>query len=277
MTRENQQTEVTALKKYPAGISGFEENTGGGKTLFATVCIFLVLFYTAKAYSELSIAGEGYDLTNHSLLFLGNETLPPMVYLENDKPVGIVVDLAEALKERMTRPVRFKYMHWTQAQQLVLEGKADALLQINPTEERKKKYDFSDSLLESEFSIFISFDREGVYDITDLRGLKVGVEGKGLPINILTRQIITPIIFQNVLYSHAWKKSTHESLAQRPSNKSGTRRFGLKRPEELTRKFPKSQEFMEQPPANGTKPTSATGERQFRLKSAAAHREAAAH
>jgi len=200
MTRENQQTEVTALKKYPAGISGFEENTGGGKTLFATVCIFLVLFYTAKAYSELSIAGEGYDLTNHSLLFLGNETLPPMVYLENDKPVGIVVDLAEALKERMTRPVRFKYMHWTQAQQLVLEGKADALLQINPTEERKKKYDFSDSLLESEFSIFISFDREGVYDITDLRGLKVGVEGKGLPINILKQDpLIKSVVVADVL------------------------------------------------------------------------------
>jgi len=178
MTRENQQTEATALKKCPTSIFGFKEDkcgglpesrpaqvctrTSSGKTLFATVCIFLMLFYTAKAYSQLTTAAEGYNLNNHSLLFLGNETLPPMIYLKNDKPVGIVVDLAEALKERMARPVRFKYMHWTQAQQHVLEGKADALLQINPTEERKKIYDFSDSLLESEFSIFISFGREGV-------------------------------------------------------------------------------------------------------------------
>ncbi len=216
MTRKNRQTVATALKKYPTGISGCEENTGGGlpesrpaqvcartssgKTLFATVCIFLMLFYTVKAYSQLSAAAEGYDLTNHPLLFLGNETLPPMIYLKNDKPIGIVVDLAEALKERMTRPVRFKYMHWTQAQQLVLEGKADALLQINPTEERKNIYDFSDSLLESEFSIFISFGREGVYDITGLRGLKVGVEEKGLPINILKQDpLIKSVVIPDVI------------------------------------------------------------------------------
>ena len=66
-----------------------------------------------------------------------------MIYHKNDKPVGIIVDLAEALKSRMSRPVRLKYMNWSQAQQLVLEGKADALLQINPSAERKKIYDFS--------------------------------------------------------------------------------------------------------------------------------------
>jgi two-component system cell cycle sensor histidine kinase/response regulator CckA len=216
MTRKNQQTEATALKKYPTGISGFKENTGDGlpegkpalvcgctsrgKILFATVCIVLMLFYTAKAYSQLSAAVQGYDLTNHPLLFLGNETLPPMTYLKNDKQVGIVVDLAEALKKRMTRPVRFKYMNWTQAQQLVLEGGADALLQINPTEERKKIYDFSDSLLESEFSIFISFGREGVYDIAGLRGLRVGVEEKGLPINILKQDpLIKSVVIPDVI------------------------------------------------------------------------------
>ncbi len=201
MIRENQQAGATALKKYPPGISGFEETTdgrlpeglpepvfgrtGGGTTLFATVCMLIVLFFPVKAYSHSSAAVEGTNLINHHFVFLGNETLPPMIYQKNDKAVGIVVDLAEALKERMTHPVRLNYMNWTKAQQLVIEGKADALLQINPTEERNKIFDFSDSLLESEFSIFISFDREGVYDITSLRGLRVGVEEKGLPINIL--------------------------------------------------------------------------------------------
>ena len=210
ITRENQQTGAGAQKKSPIGISRFVEITGSGlpegrpalangrtisgKTLFAMLCIFLILFYTATAYSQPPEAVEGNDLTNPPLLFLGNKTLPPMIYMKNDKPVGIVVDFAEALKERMSSPVRFKYMNWSQAQQLVLEGKADALLQINPSEEREKIYDFSDSLLESEFSIFVSFDREDVYDITSLKGLKVGVEGKGLPINILKQDPLMKVV-----------------------------------------------------------------------------------
>jgi len=165
-----------------------------GKTFFAMVSIFFMLFYPAKAYSQNSKAAEADDLTNPPVLFLGNKTLPPMIYLKNEEPIGIVVDLAKALKEHMRRPVRLKYMNWTQAQQMVLEGKADALLQINPSKERKQIYDFSDSLLESEFSIFVSFDREDVYDITSLKGLKVGVEGKGLPINILKQDPLMKVV-----------------------------------------------------------------------------------
>lgn len=87
MTRENQQDGVTALKKYPTGISAFEEitdhempggrpelvcgNTGGGKTLFAAVCILLMLFNAAIAYSQSPATVEGNDSVNHPLLFLG--------------------------------------------------------------------------------------------------------------------------------------------------------------------------------------------------------------
>jgi len=81
-----------------------------GKTFFAMVSIFFMLFYPAKAYSQNSKAAEADDLTNPPVLFLGNKTLPPMIYLKNEEPIGIVVDLAKALKEHMRRPVRLKYM-----------------------------------------------------------------------------------------------------------------------------------------------------------------------
>jgi PAS domain S-box-containing protein len=128
---------------------------------------------------------NGYGSADSPLLFLGNQSLPPMIFMDKGKPAGIVVDLAGALAKRMKRPVKFEYMNWTTAQQLVLEGRADALLQINPTEERKKLYDFSGPLLESEFSIFARFDKERVYGVSNLQGLKVGVEEKGMPIGIL--------------------------------------------------------------------------------------------
>ena len=66
---------------------------------------------------------------------------------------------------------------------------------------RKKIYDFSDSLLESEFSIFISSDREGVYDITSLRGLRVGVEEKSAHSGIIIAKQKYSILNEYSAYS----------------------------------------------------------------------------
>jgi PAS domain S-box-containing protein len=128
-------------------------------------------------------------------LFLANESLPPMNFLRHGKPTGIVVDLAEALAKRMHYPVEIRLMNWAEAQQLVSEERADALLQIDPNPERLKIYDFSEPLLTSEFTIFTSAER-GISSMLDLHSLKVGVEEKGLPILLLQEvpQITVEII-----------------------------------------------------------------------------------
>jgi ABC-type amino acid transport substrate-binding protein len=125
----------------------------------------------------------GGNAEKHPALFVGNEFLPPMNYVKDGKPAGIVIDLAEALAKRMHRPLEIRLMNWAQAQQLVLDGRADALLQINPNPERLKVYDFSEPLLTSEFTIFTSVERLGIASMRDLRGLKVGVEKQGLPMS----------------------------------------------------------------------------------------------
>jgi PAS domain S-box-containing protein len=132
-----------------------------------------------------SMAQVGVEAAVRPALFLGNESLPPMIYMNRGKPTGIVVDLAKALAKRMHQPVEIRLMNWADAQQLVLDGRADALLQINPSPERLKIYDFSEPLLTSEFTIFTSAERSGVTSMRDLRGLKVGVEQGGLPIFLL--------------------------------------------------------------------------------------------
>ena len=131
-----------------------------------------------------------------TVLFLGNESLPPMNFMKDGKPAGIAVDLAEALAKRMHNPVEIRLMNWTEAQRLVLADQADALLQINSNKERLKVYDFSEPLLTSEFTIFTSSERVDIASMDDLRGLKVGVEKQGLPILLLREnpQIIVEII-----------------------------------------------------------------------------------
>ena len=119
------------------------------------------------------------------LRFLGNESLPPMISLHEGRPEGVVVDLAYAVAEKTGLSVKVEAMNWPEAQQLVAAGKADALLQINPTPERQAIFDFSDVLLHSTFHIFRRIDRRDIRGLDSLKGQKVGVEPGGFPIQYL--------------------------------------------------------------------------------------------
>ncbi|MDD2851915.1 MAG: transporter substrate-binding domain-containing protein [Desulfuromonadaceae bacterium] len=152
-----------------------------GKRLLAAICGIMLLFLALAASSA-----EATDETK--LLFLGNKNIAPVVYLDNGIPAGVVVDIVRALAPHLPKPVEIKAMDWQEAQALVARGDADAVIQINATEERKKIYDFSDTLLESQFSIFTSTGRVGISGMSSLRGLRVGVEAGGLPRQLLEKE-----------------------------------------------------------------------------------------
>jgi signal transduction histidine kinase/ABC-type amino acid transport substrate-binding protein len=139
----------------------------------------------------LSCAAEASD--NTGLVFLGNKNIAPVVYLDNGTPAGTAVDIVRALEKHIPQPIEIRAIDWQEAQALVARGNADALIQINETEERRKIYDFSDTLLESQFSIFVSTDRVGISGISSLQGLRVGVEAGGLPRKVLEKNPQIPL------------------------------------------------------------------------------------
>lgn len=147
----------------------------GRSPLLRLACAALILLATDGAFAQEEPEGA-------PLLFLGNKNIAPVVYLENGVPVGVAVDIARAIAKRIPRPVEIRAMDWAEAQAMVAQGKADALIQINQTEARKKIYDFSEPLLESHFSIFTRADMVArMSGLESLRGLRVGVEAGGLP------------------------------------------------------------------------------------------------
>jgi ABC-type amino acid transport substrate-binding protein len=77
-------------------------------------------------------------------------------------------------------------MDWEMAQDMLLSGEADALLQINSSPERERIYDFTDELLKSEFAIFIKTG-SNISNVYDLKGKTVGVEKGGYPYYILLK------------------------------------------------------------------------------------------
>jgi len=111
--------------------------------------------------------------------------IAPIVFLDGNTPQGLGVDIVHALEKHISKPIEIRAMNWSEAQSLVAAGDADALIQINPTDERLKKFDFSDPFLESQFSIFTLSDTIGISGPTSLRGLTVGVEPGGLPQKVL--------------------------------------------------------------------------------------------
>jgi len=153
------------------------------RRIFAGLSILLLISLCPGVRAQAEPSGA--EVGKPSVLFLGNDSLPPMNFMQGGKPVGIVVDLARAIAERMPSHVDIQLTEWAEAQQLVLEDRADALLQINPSPERLQLYDFSEPLLTSEFAIFIPSERMGIACKDDLRGLRVGVEAKGLPVLLL--------------------------------------------------------------------------------------------
>ena len=145
----------------------------------------------------LTLSNSFAEASNDTkLLLLGNKNIAPVVYLDNGTPSGVAVDIVRALAKHIPQPIEIKAMDWSEAQALVARGEADALIQINQTEERKKIYDFSDPLLESHFSIFTNTNRMGISGISSLQGLRVGVETAGLPRQTLEKnpQILLTII-----------------------------------------------------------------------------------
>ena len=154
--------------------------------LLKTLAI-IVIFVTFNANTAY-LADEHPNATGvKTLIFLGNKNVPPVIYLDNNRPAGVVVDIAHALAPRISQPMEIRAMDWQEAQSLVSKGEADALLQINRTPERDKIYDFSDALLESKFSIFTRTDRVGILGLRNLYGLRAGVEAACLPHDILEK------------------------------------------------------------------------------------------
>ncbi|HXK38008.1 MAG TPA: transporter substrate-binding domain-containing protein [Candidatus Paceibacterota bacterium] len=117
--------------------------------------------------------------------FLGNKNIAPVLFLQGDTAAGLAADIVNEMSKHMSKPIVITAMDWTNAQQLVAAGEADALIQINQNPERLKIYDFSDPLLESHFSIFVRDIRGDISDLVSLKGKRVGVEAGGLPAQVL--------------------------------------------------------------------------------------------
>lgn len=108
---------------------------------------------------------------------------PPYEFLDTSasdgkKIDGIDIKLAEAVAKKLGVKLEIQDMTFQSLLSSLTTGKVDiAVSAINPTEERKKTVDFSDSYLEGKQTLLVRKEDAGKYKaLSDFDGKRIGVQ-----------------------------------------------------------------------------------------------------
>ena len=128
---------------------------------FAFVAVFGFFGLTSKASAEEAIA---VDAAN-----------PPFMYIANNKASGIYPALVEEIFKRIGTPAKISALPWKRALSLLDDGEV-AVAGIYKSEERLKKYDYTDVLFNERLQIFVPKGKAFPFaGVDSLKGKSVGV------------------------------------------------------------------------------------------------------
>lgn len=92
------------------------------------------------------VSPEGTDRSNGTLVFATNATFEPYEYIENDKVVGIDIDIAQAICDKLGMNLQVDNIEFDAIITAVQSGKADAgIAGMTVTADRLQNVNFTDS------------------------------------------------------------------------------------------------------------------------------------
>lgn len=150
------------------------------KNLRICIAVSLVAAIAVLFFARIVSSAE-----RKSLIFGSNANYPPMTYLDQGQPKGVVIDIVRALETHLKQPVDFRLMEWKDAQAQMLEGQIDFIGPMSITEPRLKLFDFTGPVIDLKVSIFVHRSHGGIATLADLRGLRVGFAAGGLAAQVV--------------------------------------------------------------------------------------------
>ena len=128
------------------------------------------------AAGESAAAGELKLVEAGKLIVSTNAEFPPYEYYDANEIVGIDVEIAKAIAEKMGLELEVKDGAFDAIIAEVVSGKADVgIAGMTATDERKQNVDFSDSYATGTQVIIVKEDSE-IKAATDLEGKSIGVQ-----------------------------------------------------------------------------------------------------
>jgi cystine transport system substrate-binding protein len=138
-------------------------------TLFAAAILQLAAFVPAQAGSNLD------EIKSAGVLKIGTEgTYAPFTYHDaSGALVGFDVEIGQEVAKRLGVKAEFLEGKWDGLIAGLDANRYDAVInQVGITEERKKKYDFSEPYIASKAVLIVKGDNEEIKDFADLKGKK---------------------------------------------------------------------------------------------------------
>ena len=125
----------------------------------------------------LSLAGCSSQQNDNKYIIATDTAFPPFEFTdENNKFVGIDVDLINAIAEKEGFEIELQSIGFSAALTALETGAADGLIAgMSITKERKEKYDFSDAYYEVYVTMGVKKDSD-IQGLEDLRGLNVAIK-----------------------------------------------------------------------------------------------------
>jgi polar amino acid transport system substrate-binding protein len=111
----------------------------------------------------------------NDIKIFGNEYKPPKVYLENDKPNGILVDIMKYIEKETAHSFDILLYPWKRAYALAERGQG-GIIGLSMTKERLEIFDYSDVMYYDDLMLVVIKGNEFPFNtLEDLKGKRVGV------------------------------------------------------------------------------------------------------
>ncbi|PKN04622.1 MAG: hypothetical protein CVU74_05955, partial [Deltaproteobacteria bacterium HGW-Deltaproteobacteria-9] len=152
------------------------------KSRLLAVCCFSLIFLLGSISPvcaiDLSNAEREYLRTKGTIVFVSQTRYPPFEFTDaaDKQHEGMMLDIARCMAVEMGFKPVFIDMTFQQAQEAVLSGKADILTSLFYSDQRKERFEFTETLFDVPVSIFVRAERTDIKDINDLNGKTIAIQ-----------------------------------------------------------------------------------------------------
>lgn len=162
--------------------------SGGNRVWWIVVLIILfvgvlsfVAWYSYFQFQKTSTLSTSPNQSTGAVqkpLIIGTDpTFQPMEYTQNGKMVGYDIDLANLLSKQLGEKIEFKNIIFDNLFTSLQQRQIDMIISaVTITDERKKKYDFSEPYLNAGQVIITQKTNTLIKSPTDLKGKKIAVQ-----------------------------------------------------------------------------------------------------
>ncbi len=149
-----------------------------GRLLPVLLCLLLALLPDGVRGADPLSEAERAWLNQHGpVVFVSQTEYPPFEFVENRwERAGMCIELVRWMESELGFRAEFHDMSFQEAQQAVLIGEADVLTSLFYSQERDRRFDFSDMTWEVPALIFVRAGRPDITRFHDLGGKRIAMQ-----------------------------------------------------------------------------------------------------